>query len=209
MVDRYYLTGRTIRLHTGRPTAYCQNPNLCCLVSSSHDFSAPVCTPVLAYTNNNMKLLTHNLLSSKCLKGVKVGYPLRIVVSSSFSVSRRLRRSFHVRWLINILYSGQGCKDIRIGIQPGVCHENDTETWLESACQRRWASMVLVLYEYARHGVQTFVLYHICTLHVAIDLFLGGSRQWFTRRVGCRLWKQWRVTQKNTPRTLGSKFEFI
>ncbi|KAF0716442.1 multifunctional methyltransferase subunit TRM112-like protein, partial [Aphis craccivora] len=26
-----------------------------------------------------MKLLTHNLLSSKCLKGVKVGYPLRIV----------------------------------------------------------------------------------------------------------------------------------
>ncbi|XP_050540562.1 multifunctional methyltransferase subunit TRM112-like protein [Daktulosphaira vitifoliae] len=25
-----------------------------------------------------MKLLTHNLLSSKCLKGVKVGYPLRI-----------------------------------------------------------------------------------------------------------------------------------
>lgn len=29
----------------------------------------------------NMKLLTHNLLSSKCVKGVKVGYPLRIVVS--------------------------------------------------------------------------------------------------------------------------------
>lgn len=28
-----------------------------------------------------MKLLTHNMLTSKCLKGVTVGYPLGIVVS--------------------------------------------------------------------------------------------------------------------------------
>jgi multifunctional methyltransferase subunit TRM112 len=28
-----------------------------------------------------MKLLTHNMLTSKCLKGVNVGYPLGIVVS--------------------------------------------------------------------------------------------------------------------------------
>ena len=28
-----------------------------------------------------MKLLTHNMLTSKCLKGVTVGYPLGILVS--------------------------------------------------------------------------------------------------------------------------------
>lgn len=28
-----------------------------------------------------MKLLTHNMLTSKCLKGVTVGYPLGIIVS--------------------------------------------------------------------------------------------------------------------------------
>jgi multifunctional methyltransferase subunit TRM112 len=28
-----------------------------------------------------MKLLTHNMLTSKCLKGVQVGYPLKIIVS--------------------------------------------------------------------------------------------------------------------------------
>lgn len=31
-----------------------------------------------------MKLLTHNMLSSKCLKGVKVGYPLGLKVSDQF-----------------------------------------------------------------------------------------------------------------------------
>lgn len=28
-----------------------------------------------------MKLLTHNLLTSRCIKGVNVGYPLGIIVS--------------------------------------------------------------------------------------------------------------------------------
>jgi len=33
-----------------------------------------------------MKLLTHNMLTSKCLKGVNVGYPLGIVVSTCYVV---------------------------------------------------------------------------------------------------------------------------
>jgi len=33
-----------------------------------------------------MKLLTHNMLTSKCLKGVNVGYPLGIVVSMCYVV---------------------------------------------------------------------------------------------------------------------------
>lgn len=33
-----------------------------------------------------MKLLTHNMLTSKCLKGVNVGYPLGIVVSICYVV---------------------------------------------------------------------------------------------------------------------------
>lgn len=33
-----------------------------------------------------MKLLTHNMLTSKCMKGVSVGYPLGINVSLMFKV---------------------------------------------------------------------------------------------------------------------------
>jgi hypothetical protein len=33
-----------------------------------------------------MKLLTHNMLTSKCLKGVNVGYPLGIVVGINYVI---------------------------------------------------------------------------------------------------------------------------
>lgn len=33
------------------------------------------------FSRRTMKLLTHNMLSSKCLKGVVTGYPLTIIVS--------------------------------------------------------------------------------------------------------------------------------
>lgn len=40
-----------------------------------------------------MKLLTHNMLTSKCLKGVTVGYPLGIIVSlfHKETILRRLK----------------------------------------------------------------------------------------------------------------------
>jgi multifunctional methyltransferase subunit TRM112 len=37
-----------------------------------------------------MKLLTHNMLTSKCLKGVNVGYPLGIVIGHSGDLPRTL-----------------------------------------------------------------------------------------------------------------------
>lgn len=40
-----------------------------------------------------MKLLTHNMLTSKCLKGVTVGYPLEIIVSLFYkeTILKRLK----------------------------------------------------------------------------------------------------------------------
>jgi len=44
-----------------------------------------------------MKLLTHNMLTSKCLKGVNVGYPLGIVVSMCYVV-RNCHTVWKIRW---------------------------------------------------------------------------------------------------------------
>lgn len=43
-----------------------------------------------------MKLLTHNMLTSKCLKGVNVGYPLGIVVGIQNVIDFKILRYVEV-----------------------------------------------------------------------------------------------------------------
>lgn len=50
-----------------------------------------------------MKLLTHNVLSSKCLKGVSVGYPLRLNVSCHSPLARACSRVL-LNWTTSQLY---------------------------------------------------------------------------------------------------------
>ncbi|XP_034255538.1 multifunctional methyltransferase subunit TRM112-like protein [Thrips palmi] len=52
-----------------------------------------------------MKLLTHNVLSSKCLKGVSVGYPLRLNATDIKVVDVDFNSEFVSRMIPKINYS--------------------------------------------------------------------------------------------------------
>lgn len=52
-----------------------------------------------------MKLITHNLLSSRFLKNVQIGYPLKLVVSQSEEVTSEYNSDFLQKMMSKIDYS--------------------------------------------------------------------------------------------------------
>ncbi|GAU93092.1 hypothetical protein RvY_05080 [Ramazzottius varieornatus] len=61
-------------------------------------------TSACPYTSRTMKLLTHNMLTSKAIKGVQEGYPLRVKAETVEIRESEFNKDFLVRLLPKIHY---------------------------------------------------------------------------------------------------------
>lgn len=128
-----------------------------------------------------MKLLTHNMLTSKCLKGVSVGYPLAILVSILYIFPLHLQYVFFF-WQ---------AKDIKVSEV-----EFNPEFIARMIAKVDWPALCK-----AAENVRYIILSII--LLVAKAFLFTGWQSWGHASYGCRwLRKQWRISQK------GSSYSF-
>ncbi|XP_054163012.1 multifunctional methyltransferase subunit TRM112-like protein [Oppia nitens] len=75
-----------------------------------------------------MKLLTHNMLTSKCLKGVTVGFPLKLVANEVKEVNVDFNKDFIERMIPKVDWSVLTITAQQFGVQlPDSYTPNDTE----------------------------------------------------------------------------------
>lgn len=91
---------------------------------------------------SKMKLITYNFLTSKCIRGVKVGYPLKLNVSQNFVRENHTKHrnvfncSTTQTWIIFRLDYPQG--DGHSRLQSRFYYKNDTTTGLGNSLCWSW-----------------------------------------------------------------------
>ncbi|KAH9400969.1 hypothetical protein TYRP_002552 [Tyrophagus putrescentiae] len=79
-----------------------------------------------------MKLLTHNMLTSKCLKGVVTGYPLKLEVSEVKTVSVDFNEDFVKRILAKMDYDVLRETAQTLGVElPAEKDQSESEEFLK------------------------------------------------------------------------------